>query len=67
MPDVRLSGWVVEIAPEAGNVDTFLARLRDQTPAVLGYIREDRACFDPRTIRSEDLDETARLIKEALL
>ena len=67
MPDVRLSGWVVEIAPEAENVDTFLARLREQSPAVLGYIREDRACFDPRTIRSEDLDETARLIKEALL
>jgi len=66
LPDVKLPTWVVGIVPERCGVDEFLYRLRTGEHAVLGYIHEDQACFDPRTIPAEDLLETARAIKEAL-
>lgn len=66
LPDVKLPTWAVGMVPERCGVDEFLHRLRRGNPAVLGYIHEDQACFDTRTIAAENLAETAQAIKEAL-
>ena len=66
LPDVKLPSWVVEITPEQCGADELLHRLLTSEPSVVGYIHEDRAYFDPRTVPQESLSETAQAIKEAL-
>ena len=66
MPEVTLPTWVVEVTPEALGLDEFLRRLRTGEPAVLGYLHENRACFDVRTIQDGELAPAAETIRSAL-
>ena len=66
MPEVALPTWVVEVVPEEPGLDELLRRLRTGEPAVLGYLRENRACFDVRTIQDSELSQAADAIRSAL-
>ena len=66
LPEVFLPAWVVEIRPGDGDTAGLLRRLRTGDPAVLGYIRADRACFDVRTLTEAEAEEAARAIRAAL-
>lgn len=67
MPDVRLDSWIVAIVPNTCSAEEFATRLRQKTPAVLGYISDNQICFDLRTVDVADIDITANLINEALM
>ena len=64
MPEIELPAYVLEIP--SGHADLVLQKLRAQVPAVLAFIREDRVCFDVRTVGDAELEELGRLIKKVM-
>ena len=59
LPGLELSTSLVLVRPKNGSVAGLLKRLRQGRPAVLSYIREDWAVFDPRTLRERELPQVA--------
>ena len=59
---MELKTWTVEILPNSVSTADFLTRLRIGTPAVLGYIRDNRAYFDLRTVAQGETDMLAARI-----
>jgi len=66
LPGVQLPTSLVCVEPHGGSASALLSGLRQRRPAVLGYIREERAVFDPRTLCAEELQEAADAIVEVL-
>ena len=62
LPGVVLKTWTVEVSPNAGSATDLLAALRVGTPSVLGYVRENRAYFDLRTVAKGEADILAARI-----
>ena len=65
LPAVELPSYVVKVIPKHGKSAELLSALRDGTPAVVGYIREDVAVFDTRTVAMKEIPELAELIGNA--
>lgn len=65
LPEVNLPTLAVELKPRQGKTQDMLARLRAGEPALLAYIHEDKLRFDPRTLREEEIEQAARLIRAA--
>jgi len=62
LPGVDLSTVLVEVIPKNIKSADLLLQLRRGEPAVMGYIREDKALFDLRTVLEEELPLLAELI-----
>ncbi|HKG17805.1 MAG TPA: L-seryl-tRNA(Sec) selenium transferase [Solirubrobacteraceae bacterium] len=66
LPLLELEGPALALdAPPAG-VDALAARLRAGDPAVIGRIHDGRLLLDPRTLRDEEIAETATAVAAAL-
>ncbi len=64
MPTVELPTCAVEVVPHSVKSADLLLSLRQGTPAALGYIRNEKAIFDVRTLITEkDTAELADLIR----
>ena len=64
VPGGVLSSWGVEVrCPDAG---ALAARLRAGAPSVFCRVEADRALFDLRTVREEEVPDLARAIRYAL-
>ncbi len=50
LPEVKFSGSMVAVLPLVLSADLLMAKMRENTPAIVGYIRENRVIFDPRTL-----------------
>ncbi len=50
LPDVKFDGSMVAVLPLSLSADQLAAKLRENVPAIVGYIRDDRVIFDPRTL-----------------
>ncbi len=66
LPGILLDTWVVEAVPETIKSAELLARMRSGDPSVLGYIHEDRARFDLRTISEDELETVAEAVRRAM-
>ena len=66
LPGILLDTWVLEAVPDEIKSAELLSRMRSGDPSVLGYIHEDRACFDVRTISDEELETVAEAVRRAL-
>jgi len=62
LPGVELPTFILEIIPKRKKTTDLLADLRAGDPALLGYIHEDKALFDVRTITCDELKITAEAI-----
>jgi len=65
LPAVALASFVVKVTPKHLGSALLLARLRQGSPAAVGYIREDVALFDTRTVAEQEIPELAALIAAA--
>jgi L-seryl-tRNA(Ser) seleniumtransferase len=66
LPLLELEGPALALdAPPAG-VDALAARLRAGDPPVIGRIHDGRLLLDPRTLRDEEIEETAIAVAAAL-
>ena len=66
LPLLELEGPALALdAPPAG-VDALAARLRTGDPPVIGRIHDGRLLLDPRTLRDEEIAETATAVAAAL-
>jgi len=50
LPTAALPSWAVEVAPRDMTVFELTARLREQEPALIGRLQDDRLMLDLRTI-----------------
>ena len=66
LPGVELPTVLVEVLPQQIKSAELLLRLRRGNPAVMGYIREDKALFDLRTIAEEEIALVAQQIWRCL-
>ena len=62
LPGVELPTVLVEVMPSRIKSAELLQRLRQGDPAAMGYIREDRALFDLRTVAEQEIPVLADLI-----
>ena len=62
LPGVELPTVLVEVTPSRIKSAELLQRLRQGDPAAMGYIREDRALFDLRTVAEQEIPVLADLI-----
>jgi L-seryl-tRNA(Ser) seleniumtransferase len=66
LPLLELEGPALALeAPPAG-IDALARRLRAGDPPVIGRIHEGRLLLDPRTLRDEEIGETATAVAAAL-
>lgn len=65
LPAVELPSYIVKVQPKHIKSARLLEKLRQGTPAVVGYIREDVAIFDPRTVAENEISELAELLSGA--
>jgi len=66
LPLLELEGPAVAVEPPGAGVDALAARLRAGEPPVIGRIHEGRLLLDPRTLRDEEVEETATAVAAAL-
>ena len=62
LPGVELPTVLVEVIPSRIKSAELLLRLRQGDPAAMGYIRDDRALFDLRTVEDQEVQILAGLI-----
>ncbi len=55
LPGIELPAYVLEISPKKNKAAALLSDLREGNPAILGYIQNDKALFDVRTIDKSQL------------
>ncbi len=67
LPGEILDTVLLTIRPKSLKIEDFVAKLRCAEPAVLAYIRDNKAIFDLRTINQADLVELAAIIKQSIL
>jgi L-seryl-tRNA(Ser) seleniumtransferase len=66
LPLLELDGPALALEPPDVGVDALAARLRAGHPPVIGRIHEGRLLLDPRTLRDEEIGETAAAVAAAL-
>jgi L-seryl-tRNA(Ser) seleniumtransferase len=66
MPMEELPTLLLAINPEHMSAGNFEQALRQQDPAVIARIVDDKVCFDLRTVSSRELGDLERGIKEAI-
>lgn len=66
MPDARLPGPALELTATHLGTEAFAARLRAARLPLVGRIHEDRLRLNLRTLRPEEDETVAQLIKDAL-
>jgi L-seryl-tRNA(Ser) seleniumtransferase len=66
LPAVELPGPLVQLLPAWGTVDALMQSLREGDPAVLAYIRENKAVFNPRTLNEEEIVLVAEAVEKAI-
>ena len=66
LPGLELPTSLVFVRPNKGSVSTLLKRLRMGRPAVLAYVRDDWAVFDPRTLQDQELFQVAEQVLSSL-
>ena len=66
LPVAELPSVAVALAPGAGGADELAGRLRRGSPAVLGYLRDDRLLLDVLTVRDHEIVDLAGAVLAAL-
>ena len=68
MPKSQIPSVTVDIAPVQGqySLPQLMKRLRDGTPAVIGYVSENQLKLDLRTIQPEQDPLLVEALKKAL-
>ena len=66
LPGVEFPTFVVELTPKEKRASDILAALRIGNPAILGYIHENKARFDVRTIAWDELKITASMVIKSI-
>ena len=66
LPGLELPTNLVIVQPKQGSAAMLLQKLRQGRPAVLAYIRDDKAVFDVRTLTEQEAVEVAGLVVESL-
>jgi L-seryl-tRNA(Ser) seleniumtransferase len=62
LPGSSLPTRLVAVAPAGGSVDDLAARLRAESPPVIGRIQDDRLLLDPRTVLPGQADALLRVV-----
>ena len=66
LPVAEVASVALALAPAAGGVAELAARLRSGTPAVLGYVHDDRLMLDLLAVRDDELAACAAAVRSAL-
>ena len=66
LPVAEVASVALALAPATGGVEQLAVRLRTGTPAVLGYVHEDRLLLDLLAVRDDELAACAGAVRAAL-
>ena len=66
LPVAEVASVALALAPRAGAVGELAARLRRGSPAVLGYVHDDRLLLDVLAVRDHEIAELAAAVRGAL-
>jgi L-seryl-tRNA(Ser) seleniumtransferase len=68
LPAVELPTFIVTLTVKGVSVNTFAQLLREATPyAVVARIKEDKLCFDARTIADSEIEPIAAAVEHILV
>jgi L-seryl-tRNA(Ser) seleniumtransferase len=67
LPVAEVASVAVAFAPGTGSVDELAGRLRRGSPAVLGYVHDDRLLLDVLAVRDHEIVELAAAVRGALV
>jgi len=66
LPVAEVASVALALTPGAGGVAELAARLRSGTPAVLGYVHDDRLMLDLLAVRDDELADCAAAVRATL-
>ena len=66
LPVAEVASLAVALAPGADGADALAGRLRRGTPAVLGYLHDDRLLLDVLAVGDHELADLAAAVRAAL-
>ncbi|NYE58553.1 L-seryl-tRNA(Sec) selenium transferase [Carboxydothermus ferrireducens] len=66
-PGTYLSSYVIKINPHHLSVEKLAKALREENPALLGRIEEEKFIIDLRTVLEEEIDYCKRLLEKHLV
>lgn len=66
LPLEEIPSLAITLFPSGCSTEMFSARLRNFTPPVMGYVRDNRLVLDLRTVRGDEIGMVAEAVRRAV-